>query len=101
MKTFKRFRDIVNANVNASLTSWKIRRRLIRFMLSEMEETLRGKKCCCERLETRDRRGRDQPHEGFLSRWETGHGSQSKRIAMTGSRGACREEPGGEAFGRA
>jgi len=72
MKTFKRFRDIVNANVNAKLDKMEDPEKMIRFMLSEMEETLaEAKSAAAERLANRaiveDEISRTKD---LLSRWE-------------------------------
>jgi phage shock protein A len=40
MKTFKRLKDIVNANVHAKLDKIEDPEKMIRYMLTEMEETL-------------------------------------------------------------
>lgn len=72
MKTFKRFKDIVNANVNAKLDKMEDPEKMIRYMLSEMEETLvEAKSAAAERLANRaiieDEIGRTKQQ---LSRWE-------------------------------
>jgi phage shock protein A len=54
MKTFKRFKDIVNANLNAKLDKMEDPEKMIRFMLTEMEETLiEAKSAAAERLANR------------------------------------------------
>jgi phage shock protein A len=54
MKTFKRFKDIVNANVNAKLDKMEDPEKMIRYMLTEMEETLiEAKSAAAERMANR------------------------------------------------
>ncbi len=54
MKTFKRFKDIVNANLNAKLDKMEDPEKMIRFMLTEMEETLiEAKSATAERMANR------------------------------------------------
>lgn len=51
MKTFKRLKDIVNANVHAKLDKIEDPEKMIRYMLTEMEETLvEAKSATAERL---------------------------------------------------
>lgn len=54
MRIIKRFKDIVNANVHAKLDKMEDPEKMIRFMLTEMEETLIGaKSSAAERLANR------------------------------------------------
>ncbi|MHC1691552.1 MAG: PspA/IM30 family protein [Sphaerochaetaceae bacterium] len=54
MKTFKRFKDIINANVNARLDKLEDPEKMIRLMLTEMEETLvEAKSAAAERMANR------------------------------------------------
>ncbi len=54
MKTFKRLKDIVNANVHAKLDKIEDPEKMIRYMLTEMEETLvEAKSATAERLANR------------------------------------------------
>ncbi len=54
MKTFKRFKDIVNANLNAKLDKMEDPEKMIRFLLAEMEETLiQAKSAAAERMANR------------------------------------------------
>jgi phage shock protein A len=51
MKTFKRLKDIVNANVHAKLDKIEDPEKMIRYMLQEMDETLvEAKSAAAERL---------------------------------------------------
>jgi phage shock protein A len=72
MKTFKRFKDIVNANVNAKLDKMEDPEKMIRFMLSEMEETLiEAKSAAAERLANRAIIEDEIKHaKELLNRWE-------------------------------
>jgi phage shock protein A len=54
MKTFKRFKNIINANVNAKLDKLEDPEKMVRLMLSELEETLvNAKTATAERLANR------------------------------------------------
>ena len=54
MKTFKRFRNIINANVNAKLDKLEDPEKMIRLMLVELEDTLvDAKTATAERLANR------------------------------------------------
>lgn len=72
MKTFKRFRDIVNANVHAKLDKMEDPEKMIRFMLSEMEETLvEAKSATAERMANRSViEDEVKRTKELLSRWE-------------------------------
>ena len=51
MKAFKRFKDIVNANLSAKLDKMEDPEKMIRFMLTEIEDTLvEAKSAAAERL---------------------------------------------------
>lgn len=72
MKTFKRFKDIVNANVHAKLDKMEDPEKMIRFMLTEMEETLvEAKSAAAERLANRAMIADEiKRTKDLLSRWE-------------------------------
>ena len=72
MKTFKRLKDIVNANVHAKLDKIEDPEKMIRYMLTEMEETLvEAKSATAEKMANRAvieqeiKQAKDQ-----LGRWE-------------------------------
>ena len=54
MKTFRRFKNIINANVNAKLDKLEDPEKMIRLMLSELDETLvDAKTATAERMANR------------------------------------------------
>ena len=72
MKTFKRLKDIVNANVNAKLDKIEDPEKMIRFMLAEMEETLvEAKSTTAERMANRSVIENEiRQTKDLLNRWE-------------------------------
>lgn len=72
MKVIKRFKDIVNANVHAKLDKMENPEKMIRFMLTEMEETLiEAKSSAAERLANRSIIEDDiKRTKELLKRWE-------------------------------
>lgn len=72
MKTFNRFKDIINANVNAKLDKMEDPQKMIRLMLSEMEETLaEAKSAAAERLANKTVIEEEiSQTKALLARWE-------------------------------
>lgn len=72
MKTFKRVKDIVNANVHAKLDKIEDPEKMIRYMLTEMEETLvEAKSATAERLANKAVIEQElKQAKALLSRWE-------------------------------
>lgn len=72
MRTFKRLRDIVNANVHAKLDKFEDPEKMIRYMLEEMDETLiEAKSTAAERLAHRSVIERQlEETKKLLERWE-------------------------------
>lgn len=72
MKTFKRVKDIVNANVHAKLDKIENPEKMIRYMLTEMEETLvEAKSATAERLANKAVIEQEiKQAKALLGRWE-------------------------------
>ncbi|WP_422480000.1 PspA/IM30 family protein [Pleomorphochaeta sp. DL1XJH-081] len=72
MKTFKRLKDIVNANVHAKLDKIEDPEKMIRYMLTEMEETLvEAKSATAEKMANRAVIEQEiKQAKDLLGRWE-------------------------------
>ena len=72
MKTFKRLKDIVNANVHAKLDKIEDPEKMIRYMLTEMEETLvEAKSATAEKMANRAVIEQEKKQaKDLLGRWE-------------------------------
>jgi phage shock protein A len=72
MKTFKRLKDIVNANVHAKLDKIEDPEKMIRYMLTEMEETLvEAKSATAEKMANRAVIEQEiKQAKDLLDRWE-------------------------------
>jgi len=72
MKTFKRLKDIVNAQVHAKLDTFEDPEKMIRYMLQEMEETLvEAKSATAERMANKTVIEEEiRQTKKLLNRWE-------------------------------
>ncbi|NLV83122.1 MAG: phage shock protein A [Spirochaetales bacterium] len=72
MKTFKRFKNIINANVNAKLDKLEDPEKMIRLMINELEETLiDAKTAAAERIANRTVIEQELKQvKATLSRWD-------------------------------